>query len=227
MTGVSPHAFSRRSRGVLRLCKLHRPAEHDKCFHTPVTMGISNHKATLWAWFNLAVFCVCVCVYVKGKPPKYGPKELLILRRILKTFKCTSIRLSSPTQQQHRHIQTASTGTPSMNGILKGWLLAYFTGKYCPPSSWWQRTPQTPQLELLRLRQEGKRKKTQQSFPPARHETNWDRPKSHTHGTQEQLWCTPFLVVVMAKMFLTQHIKLLIRKYGKGKLHVTGYFRSI
>lgn len=48
-----------------------------------------------------------------------------------------------------------------------------------------------------------------------------------THGTLEQLWCMPFLVAVMAKMFLTQHIKLLLLKYGKGKLHATGYFRSI
>lgn len=37
--------------------------EDDKCFRMPVTMGISNHKATLWAWFNLAVF-VFVCAHV-------------------------------------------------------------------------------------------------------------------------------------------------------------------
>lgn len=84
---------------MLRLYRLRGQVEQDTRFSTLVTMDLPNHKATSWAQFNLAVSGVCMCVYVcRTNLFKYRSKQLLILRCILKTFKCTSIKLQSHTQ---------------------------------------------------------------------------------------------------------------------------------
>lgn len=191
-------------------------------------MDLPNHKATSWAQFNLAVSGVCMCVYVcRTNLFKYRSKQLLILRCILKTFKCTSIKLQSPTQWHHQHVQTVSTETLTVNRVLKECFLGYFTGKYCPPSCD-KRTPQMPQFRVAEVEAGGQKKEDPIVIPSSKAQNQIRQDQKVTHMA---LWnlcadvcfqgACPFWL-----LFLAWHSKLQTVKYGKGKPHVTGYLRS-
>lgn len=192
-------------------------------------MDLPNHKATSWAQFNLAVSGVCMCVYVcRTNLFKYRSKQLLILRCILKTFKCTSIKLQSHTQWHHQHVQTVSTETLPWTGYLKNVFLAISQGNTAHQALCDKRTPQMPQFRVAEVEAGGQKKEDPIVIPSSKAQNQIRQDQKVTHMA---LWnlcadvcfqgACPFWL-----LFLAWHIQLRTVKYGKGKPHVTGYLRS-
>lgn len=121
-----------------------------------------------------------MCVHAKGKPPKYGPKELLILRRILKTFKCTSIRLSSLIQQQHRHTNCIHRDTKHERDTQR-MTFCVFHRKILPTKLLETKNPQNTTVRAAEIETGGQKKEdpTEFSSSKARNQLRQTK-KSHT-----------------------------------------------